>query len=145
MSAVTMSRQEREEFLAGLHVGVMAIGRPDLPPLTVPIWYDYEPGGEVIILTSSKSLKGQLLEEAGGFSLCAQTEEVPYRYVTVEGTVTGSRPADRETDARPMARRYLGIKGGDNYTDSTPHSPDETVYTMRPERWYTVDYSKLYS
>ena len=80
MSIVTMSRQEREEFLAGLHVGVMAIGRPDLPPLTVPIWYDYEPGGEVTVLTSSKSLKGQLLEEAGGFSLCAQTEEVPYRY-----------------------------------------------------------------
>ena len=143
MSTVTMSRQEREEFLAGLHVGVMAVGRPDLPPLTVPIWYDYEPGGEVIILTSSKSLKGALLEEAGSFSLCAQTEKPPYSYVTVEGTVTGSRPADRETDTRPMARRYLGPRGGDSYIDSTPHGPDETVYSMRPERWYTVDYSKL--
>ena len=144
MSAVSMTRDEREEFLAGLHVGVISIGRTDLPPLTVPIWYDYQPGGEVIILTSSTSMKGLLLEQAGSFSLCAQTEEPPYRYVTVEGTITGARPADRESDTRPMARRYLGIKGGDAYTDSTPHSPDETVYSMRPERWYTVDYSKLY-
>ena len=144
MSIVTMNRQEREEFLAGLHVGVMAIGQPDLPPLAVPIWYDYKPGGEVIILTSSKSVKGRLLEVAEGFSLCVQTEEPPYQYVTVEGPITGVRPADREADTRPMARRYLGPRGGDNYIDSTPHSPDETVYSMRPERWYTVDYSKLY-
>ena len=145
MSSVSMSPQEREDFLAGLHVGVIAVGRPDLPPLAVPIWYDYEQGGEVVVLTSSKSVKGVLLEEAGSFSLCAQTEEPPYQYVTVEGPVTGVTPADREADTRPMARRYLGTKGGDNYIDSTPHSPDETVYTMRPVRWYTVDYSKLYS
>ena len=120
-------------------------GEGALPPLAVPIWYDYQPGGEVIILTSSKSVKGLLLEAAEGFSLCAQTEEPPYQYVTVEGPITGVRPADREADTRPMARRYLGRRGGDNYTDSTPHSPDETVYSMRPERWYTVDYSKLYA
>jgi nitroimidazol reductase NimA-like FMN-containing flavoprotein (pyridoxamine 5'-phosphate oxidase superfamily) len=40
-----MSEHERQEFLAGVHVGVISIERVDGPPLTVPIWYGYEPGG----------------------------------------------------------------------------------------------------
>jgi nitroimidazol reductase NimA-like FMN-containing flavoprotein (pyridoxamine 5'-phosphate oxidase superfamily) len=144
MAVLTMTKPEREQFLADLHVGVMAIEHPGHPPLAIPIWYAYEPGGEVTILTSSSSVKGRLLEAAGTFSLCVQSEDPPYRYVSVEGPVTGTRPADREADTRPMAHRYLGEKAGDGYTDGAPHSADETVYSMRPVRWYTVDYSKLY-
>ena len=35
--SLTMSRAEREEFLAGLHVGVLGVAAPDgAGPLTVP-------------------------------------------------------------------------------------------------------------
>ena len=30
--------------LAGVHIGIISIERADGPPLTVPIWYGYEPG-----------------------------------------------------------------------------------------------------
>ena len=33
MGALSMSQSEREEFLAGLRVGILGIERPDGPPL----------------------------------------------------------------------------------------------------------------
>ena len=43
--SLNMSRAEREEFLAGLHVGVLAVASAGVAgPLTVPVWYTYEPG-----------------------------------------------------------------------------------------------------
>jgi nitroimidazol reductase NimA-like FMN-containing flavoprotein (pyridoxamine 5'-phosphate oxidase superfamily) len=43
---VAMSAAEREEFLAGVHVGVLsaAIGTAGRT-LAVPVWYGYQPGG----------------------------------------------------------------------------------------------------
>lgn len=112
MSEVSMTDTEREEFLADLHVGVVSIDQCGRPPLTVPIWYDYQPGGEIKILTPATSAKGRLLSVAWAFSLCVQTETRPYRYLSVEGSVTATRPADTEEDLRPIARRYLGVSGG---------------------------------
>lgn len=144
MGALSMTQSEREEFLAGLHVGVLGIERPDGPPLTVPIWYAYEPGGELWFLTSPDSVKGRLLRQSMRFSLCAQSESLPYKYVSVEGTATIS-PADKELHSRPMAHRYLGTKGGDRYVDGDGGEADgESVrVSMVPERWFTLDYSKL--
>ena len=97
-----MSEHERQEFLAGVHVGVISIERADGPPLTVPIWYGYEPGGLVWIIAGAESLKGRLLNAARRFSLCAQTEEPPfYKYVSVEGPIVDVSPAElKPTDAR---------------------------------------------
>ena len=50
--------------------------------------------------------------------------------------------ADRETDSRPMANRYFGGALGDMYVESTADEPS-MKWTMRPERWWSVDYSKL--
>lgn len=139
-----MTTTEREQFLAALHVGILGIERPDGPPLTVPIWYAYEPGGELWFLTSPDSVKGRLLKQSMRFSLCAQSEAPPYKYVSVEGSATIS-PADKETHSRPMAHRYLGQKGGDRYVDAGGGDADgESVrVSMTPERWFSVDYSKL--
>jgi len=51
MSNTVMTRAEREAFLAGVHVGVLAIADPARGPLAVPIWYDYAPGGELRFVT----------------------------------------------------------------------------------------------
>lgn len=45
--SLAMSKTQREQFLAGLHVGVLAIPDPGRGPLNAPIWYGYEPGGEI--------------------------------------------------------------------------------------------------
>lgn len=145
MGALAMTDAERKQFLADLHVGVIAVEQPGRSPLTVPIWYDYEPGGEVTILTGTNSVKARLLTAAQRFSLCVQVETPPYRYVSVEGPVTSSRQVDVERDVRPMAVRYLGERDGDAYVKWAAASLDEVRITMRPERWLSQDYSKIES
>ena len=42
-----MSQAEREEFLAGVHVGVLSVGAGEgRAPITTPVWYSYQPGGQ---------------------------------------------------------------------------------------------------
>src|SRR6059058_698306 len=111
--SLRMSEHERQEFLAAVHVGAISIGRADGPPLTVPIWYGYESGGLVWIITGAESLKARLLNAAQRFSLCAQTEEPPfYKYVSVEGPIAEVAPAELEADRQPLARRYFGRELG---------------------------------
>ncbi|WP_432278169.1 pyridoxamine 5'-phosphate oxidase family protein [Nocardia carnea] len=135
-----MTSTEREAFLADLHVGVIAIERPNRAPLAVPIWYAYEPGGDVLIWVETTSLKARLIRTAGRFALTVQTESPPYRYVTAEGTVTATEPAAEEL-ARSIAVRYLGQEAGAAYV--AENLTDETiVIRMRPQRWLSTDASK---
>ena len=143
--SIAMSKSEREAFLAGVHVGVISIAEPGRGPLTAPIWYAYEPGGEVAVITGRESRKGRLLTASPRISLVAQTEAPPYKYVSVEGPITSISPSQLERDERPLAHRYLGRKGGDGYIAQTGGSDaraDSIVVRVRPERWLTVDYSK---
>lgn len=141
MTSMAMTTDEREAFLAAVHVGVMSVARKEKAPLTVPIWYRYEPGGELSILIGPDSLKAKLLARAGRFSLCVQTETVPYRYVSVSGPIVETRQVDRESDVRVMARRYLGTVRGDQYVEE---GDDDSMIcvSMRPQTWYSVDYGK---
>ena len=140
--SLAMTRQEREAFLADVHVGIISIPDEGRGPLTVPIWYAYDLGRELRVVTARASRKGRLLARAGRFSLCVQTETLPYKYVSVEGPIVAVEAADLERDRRPLARRYLGAAGGDAYTEYTRGTVGNVVVRMRPERWLTVDYSK---
>ena len=140
--SLAMTKEERESFLADVHVGVISVAEDGQGPLTVPIWYSYEPGGEVRVITARMSRKGQLLERAGRFTLCVQTETPPYKYVSVEGSIVAIEAADLERDRRPLARRYLGAVLGDRYIESTRDAVGNVLVRMRPERWLTVDYAK---
>ena len=138
---LAMSVAEREQFLAGLHVGVLSVTQAGRGPLTVPVWYSYQPGGPVSVITGRDTRKGRSLRAAGRMSLCAQDEDPPYRYVSVEGPVTMAELDPSERLA--MARRYLGTEGGDQYLASAP-DPDHTmvVFRMQPEHWATADFGK---
>jgi PPOX class probable F420-dependent enzyme len=137
-----MSVAEREQFLAGLHVGVLSVAAGGTrAPLAAPVWYDYQPGGLVSVITARGSRKGVALAAAGRMTLCAQDENPPYRYVTVEGPVEIEEldPAERLA----MARRYLGAEGGEQYVASNADPAGENVtIRMHPEHWLTVDYGK---
>ena len=141
--SLKMTQDEREQFLAGLHVGVISVDEPGRGPLTVPIWYDYAPDAGVWLITGKDSRKGRLLQAVERFSLCAQSESMPYRYVSVEGPIARIEPSDREKHLRPMARRYLGDEQGDAYVEGSSEGDDSILVTMTPERWLTVDYGKL--
>lgn len=137
----TMSREEREEFLSRPHVGVISIEQPGRGPLAVPVWYRYEPGGNVEVLMGADSKKAELIALAGRYTMTVQREELPYKYVMAEGPVVETRLADIEADTRPMARRYLGDELGDQYVDDGSES-SSVVVVMQPERWYSTDYGK---
>ena len=142
--SLAMTKEEREAFLMGLHVGVISIEQDGASPLSVPIWYDYSPSVGLWVITGESSEKGRAIASAGRFTLVAQEETPPaYKYVSVEGPVVDSRPADRETERRAMAHRYFGEELGDLYLAGQPEESDDILVTMRPERWRTVDYSKL--
>ena len=145
MSITSMTKQEREAFLADVHVGIISIGHTGRAPLTVPIWYSYEPGGLVTIITGRDSRKAALIEKQMEFSLCVQTETGLYKYVSVEGPVTAIERKVDPAERRAMAHRYLGQKTGDSYLANTAERDDEDIVVrMRPRRWLTVDYAKEY-
>jgi pyridoxamine 5'-phosphate oxidase-like protein len=141
---LAMSTKERQTFLSDLHVGVISIPEEGRGPFTVPVWYAYEAGRELRVVTGRTSRKGRLLQGAGRFSLCVQTETPPYKYVSVEGPIIAIEPADLERDLRPLAHRYLGVEGGDAYVATTRgEHVDNVLVRMRPERWLTVDFAKM--
>ncbi len=91
-----MTKEEREAFLAQPHIGVVAIPEDGRGPLTVPVWYWYEPGGDLWFETEPVSRKGRLLEVGTRISLCAQNEDPPFAYVSVEGPIVEIADDDRE-------------------------------------------------
>jgi PPOX class probable F420-dependent enzyme len=139
MSQLSMSKQERDDFLAALHVGVLSVEQPDSPPLVTPIWYRYVAGGPVEFNIASSSVKAKLLQQSGRASMCAQREELPYAYVVVEGRID-IETTDRATRV-DIASRYLGAELGTAYVDSAPDA-DDIVVRLHPERWRTTDFSK---
>lgn len=133
-----LDREEREELLAGVHVGVISIAspEPDRSPVAVPIWYSYEPAEGVSVVTHPASRKAQAIEQAGRFAMVAQREAMPYWYVSVEGPVVASRPAS-QADVELLARRYLGELMGTTYAMQPATYEGMVRYTMQPQRWAT--------
>ena len=143
MSTLAMSRAEREAFLAETHIGIISVAEPGRGPLTLPIWYRYEPGGAAHFATGAHSRKARLIEQAGRISLCVQSETPPYQYVSIEGPARIGT-ADPERDGRQIAIRYLGQLMGERYYAMLAASPEPTILvTITPERWYAVDYRKM--
>jgi nitroimidazol reductase NimA-like FMN-containing flavoprotein (pyridoxamine 5'-phosphate oxidase superfamily) len=143
MSELAMSRAQREEFLAATRVGVVSIADGARGPLAVPVWYRYTPGGSLRFVTGAGSRKAALLRAAGRAGFCVQSETPPYQYVSIEGAVTLGTP-DYERDVRQVALRYLGEQMGALYLAGSAQDPEPTVLVeLRPERWYSVDYTRL--
>ncbi|MDX1416899.1 MAG: hypothetical protein R3293_22035, partial [Candidatus Promineifilaceae bacterium] len=101
-------------------------------------------GGVVRFTTNKGTRKLRLMREYQRVALCVQLAESPYMYVTVEGPVTKIEAADVERDMRPIAYRYLGAYNGERYIESLggeAAADNSVLVCMRPERWYSADYS----
>jgi PPOX class probable F420-dependent enzyme len=135
-----MTAEQREAYLAGTHVGVIAVERQGRAPLAVPIWYGYEPGGQVVVWTGVDSVKAKLLRAAGRFSFVVQDEQPPYRYVTAEGpAVFDETPPDYD-EVLAIAKRYVSDDEAARYAESAVQG-DTVLIRMTPERWLSTDYS----
>ena len=137
---MALSREEREQFLAEPHIGALSVvERPGRAPLTVPIWYQYRPGGDLWVLTAPDARKTRAIEAAGRFSLMVQRTEPTIRYVSVEGPVIGTGAVSDER-SREMAARYVPPDKVDDYLEyeRTQLGEHIAIY-MRPEHWLSAD------
>jgi len=135
-----MTVAERVAFVAGVHVGVLAVDEAGRGPHALPIWYLYD-DGEVLIGIDGSSRKAALLRAAGRASLTVQTETAPYQYVSIEGPVVLERAMH---DELALATRYLGTELGAWYVEHNPRTDDSLTVRLRPEYWRTFDFTKLY-
>jgi nitroimidazol reductase NimA-like FMN-containing flavoprotein (pyridoxamine 5'-phosphate oxidase superfamily) len=140
-----MTQKEREAFLADSHIGILSIAAGARGPLTIPIWYEYEPKENLIWMTTGGvSRKGKLLKRVERISLCVHSEELHCKYVSIEGPIS-IEAANTDTDTRHLAHRYLGVERGDAYISTMRafmERSEPILVRMRPERWLTFDSSK---
>ena len=141
-----MTRTEREAFLAEPRVAVLSVAGADgRPPHSTPTFYAYQPGGDVTFFTSTQrrtARKVALIAEAGAVTLTVQEPAFPFRYATVECRVVATGPPTA-ADVRAIASRYLPPDAADGMAQAETGDPDSTIvlYTARPERWLTADFS----
>src|SRR5580704_5239189 len=110
MADASLSVRDRELFLAEPHIAALSVSAgQERGPFTIPIWYQYVPGGEAWILTEAASRKARLIRAARRFTLLAQRTLPTERYVSVGGPATRITP---ETDAllREITERSLPPK-----------------------------------
>ena len=139
MAENDLSSRDRKAFLAQPHVAALSVAAgPDRGPFTVPIWYQYSPGGEAWVLTGADSRKARLIAAAGRFSLMVERVLPTVRYVSVEGPVTRTIPG---TDAllREISERYLPADQVDGYLKFAKTLGEQVAIYLRPQRWLSGD------
>lgn len=136
----SLSVPEREAFLSEPRIAALSVAAgPDRSPFTVPIWYDYAPGGEAWIITEAASRKARLIKEAGRFSLMVQRTLPTDRYVSVEGPVSLVVPCTDDL-LRDMTERYLPPERVPAYLEfARTELGEQVAIYLRPQRWLTGD------
>lgn len=135
----SLSVADRESFLAEPHVAALSVAAgPGRGPFTVPIWYQYTPGGEAWVLTEARSRKALLIAAAGRFSLMVDRVMPTVRYVSVEGPVARTVP-ESEDLLREITERYLPADKVPGYLKFARTLGEQVVIYLRPERWLTGD------
>ena len=117
------------------------------PPMSAPVWYGYEQGGNITFFTGTtgkKPKKVQLLEKTGVLTVCVQKESFPYKYATVECSVVKTDRPPTEDQIFAIARRYLGDDRGKDFVKMVFSKPNSelVLFTVRPDRWLTSDYTE---
>jgi hypothetical protein len=140
MADSRLSVHDRELFLAEPHVAALSVSTgQDRGPFIVPIWYQYQPGGEAWVLTSAGSRKVRLIEAAGRFTLMVERVMPTVRYVSVEGPVT-RMVAGTDELLQEIAERYLPPEKVLAYIDFAKSELGEQVAIyLGPQRWLSAD------
>jgi len=136
---MALSVAERQEFLAEPHTAALSVSNTDgRGPLTVPVWYDYSPGGDAWLVTGRDSVKTRLISAAGRFSLMVDRVSPTVRYVSVEGPAEVTAYEDEVLVA--MARRYLPPEAVEPFMEEARATHGEqVVIRLRPEHWLSAD------
>jgi nitroimidazol reductase NimA-like FMN-containing flavoprotein (pyridoxamine 5'-phosphate oxidase superfamily) len=137
---MALSETDRQAFLAEPHVAALSVAAGDgRGPLTVPIWYQYTPGGEPWVLTGTGSRKARLIEAAGHFSLMVERVEPTTRYVAVDGPVSRIEDGTDEQMVE-LADRYLEQAAAQRYLDfARANLGAHVAIWLDPRHWLSSD------
>jgi hypothetical protein len=138
-AGMALDRTARQEFLAQPHVAALSVAQPSRGPLSVPIWYQYQPGNELWIITPAESRKTMLIKEAGRFTMLVHRISPTVRYVAVEGPVARIVPGSSR-ELTEIARRYLPPEQASAYVSMAEATHGEQVVIfLQPENWVSAD------
>ncbi|MEJ8651948.1 pyridoxamine 5'-phosphate oxidase family protein [Streptomyces sp. MS1.AVA.3] len=139
-----LSQPEREAFLTQPHIGALAVARanPGRAPLVVPIWYCYEPGREVWIMTGRDSVKAKAITAAGRVSLLVERIEPTVRYVSVEGAVVSAEPSTAG-ELWELSSRYLPTEKVPEYVKAAENYGPQVTIRFRTEHWLSADLGEV--
>ena len=131
----TMSKAQMQAFLDEPHIGHLVTLRPDGTPHVAPIWYEYR-DGLFLIWTSRETRKVKNIVGDLRAALSIATDNEPYKYVSVEGTVIVSE-ADVEATALSIAVRYQGRERGTAFIAEYFKEGVSVLLTLTPDKLIT--------
>jgi len=123
---------EAQVFLAETRVAVLSIPRPDKAPMSSPVWFAYEVGGDIEFIIAETTWKRRLLQLGTPVTITTHDDRWPYRWVSADCVVADIRPREH-VDVLRIAQRYLGLTAGEAYAH-TRTWPGVCV-RLRPQRW----------
>ena len=138
MPVMALDDDARQALLAQPLTPILAIERPGHPPIAVPVWHAYEPGGDAWILIGEDSEKARLLRQAGRATLVVQEVAPRTRYAAASCDVVEERPAT-DAERRALAERYLPAHEVQQYLDVAESFGPEVVVVLRPVAWRAAD------
>ncbi|HUQ38878.1 MAG TPA: pyridoxamine 5'-phosphate oxidase family protein [Acidimicrobiales bacterium] len=159
MNRTLMTAAEREAFLTEARTAILSVAEEDGGTVASPVWFHYEPGGDIVLFLEPASRKLAAMVRAGRATLTVQDEGDipgtgrPPRFVSVTGPAELCTPSDGDAAiaqafydkylSSEMQRRYAEV-GGDTYMTGKVDPQGDTggMVRIRPERWFTRDYGK---
>ena len=141
---MALSKEDREQFLAEPHIAALSVSAGDKRgPLTVPIWYQYTPGGEPWVITGAGSRKHRLIETQGEFTLMVERARTDGALRRGRRTVSRIEPGT-DDQLVEMAKRYLAPDKVDAYLEFARREHGESVaICMKPEHWLSADLGSI--
>jgi uncharacterized protein len=131
-----------QEFLAGTHVAVLSVANHDnRPPLAMPVFYHYVPGGELTCFTNTSgriSRKAELIEASHAATFTVQDEQPPYRSVSVECSLAEIARSPSPEAMLAIVRRYMPEEHAQGFVAAELDQPGSQliIYTFTPRRWH---------
>jgi nitroimidazol reductase NimA-like FMN-containing flavoprotein (pyridoxamine 5'-phosphate oxidase superfamily) len=143
-----LTESERQAFLREPHIATFSVASDDArPPLTIPVWYVYQEDDTLFFFTGEDGpvRKTRLIRKARVISLSVQQPELPYKFVTVEGTVVQFDQPPSPEQMVSVVRRYLPEEQAQAYVRRVVERSDPALigFTIRPDRWISLDFSDV--
>ena len=104
----------------------------DGSPQVTPVWVDYD-GTNLMVNTARGRVKANNLEREPRVAMAIADPENPYRYLGIQGRVTGRTEQGADEHIDKMAKKYLGK---DSYPGRTPGEV-RIIVTIAPDKVHT--------